>query len=315
MTVLVLTRRDDLTADWVVNHLHRRGAHLARVDLAEFPTAARLAGRIKPGGTWCGVLRTEHQDIELEQVRAVYYRRPALFRFPTGMAEDVQQWCATEARHGLGGLLAALPHARWVNPVDRVLAAERKPVQLAAAATAGLTIPPTLITNDPEQARAFVADQPHGAVYKSLRGAPRSGGSIYPTPVSSDDITEDVAHTAHQFQARVPKAADVRVTQVGAKLFAVRIDSTSPAAAHDFRADYDNLTYTAIDTPPEIADSLRALTTSLGLVYAAHDFVIDADTGQWVYLETNANGQWAWLSCVADDIASALAEELNGDHT
>ena len=62
-------------------------------------------------------------------------------------------------------------------------------------------------------------------------------------------------------------------------------------------------------------DSLRALTTSLGLVYAAHDFVIDADTGQWVYLETNANGQWAWLSCVADDIASALAEELNGDHT
>ncbi|WP_433471490.1 hypothetical protein [Saccharomonospora azurea] len=42
--------------------------------------------------------------------------------------------------------------------------------------------------------------------------------------------------------------------------------------------------------------------------------MIDADTGRWVYLETNANGQWAWLSCVADEIASALADELNGDN-
>lgn len=171
-----------------------------------------------------------------------------------------------------------------------------------------------MITDDVEEARAFTAAQARGVVYKSLRGAPASGGSIYTIPVTADDITDDVAHTAHQFQARVPKRADVRVTQVGARLFAVRIDSTSAAAANDFRADYDNLAYTAIDTPTEVADSLRALTASLGLVFAAHDFVIDADTGRWVYLETNANGQWAWLSCVADEIASALADELNGDN-
>ncbi|MEY7971401.1 hypothetical protein AB8O38_05300 [Saccharomonospora xinjiangensis] len=51
-------------------------------------------------------------------------------------------------------------------------------------------------------------------------------------------------------QARVLKAADVRVTQVGATLFAVRIESSLPAAAKDFRADYANLAYTAIDTHP-----------------------------------------------------------------
>ncbi|EHK87214.1 RimK domain-containing protein ATP-grasp [Saccharomonospora azurea SZMC 14600] len=132
-----------------------------------------------------------------------------------------------------------------------------------------MEIPPTLITDDVEEARAFTAAQARGVVYKSLRGAPASGGSIYTIPVTADDITDDVAHTAHQFQARVPKRADVRVTQVGARLFAVRIDSTSAAAANDFRADYDNLTYTAIDTATDTADSLRALTASLGLVFAA----------------------------------------------
>lgn len=181
MTVLVLTRRDDLTADWVVDHLYRLDVKVARVDLAEFPAKARLRGTITSGGGWPGMLRTEHQNIDLDQVRAVYYRRPALFRFPGEMSEDAQQWCADEARHGLGGLLAALPHARWGNPVDRVLAVERKPGQLATAIAVGLAIPPTLITNDPDEARTFASTQPRG-IYGVDLSSLLAGGTAWGAP-------------------------------------------------------------------------------------------------------------------------------------
>lgn len=45
------------------------------------------------------------------------------------------------------------------------------------------------------------------------------------TEVSADEIDDGVAGTAHLFQERVSKTADVRVTVIGSRVFCVRIDS------------------------------------------------------------------------------------------
>ncbi len=103
------------------------------------------------------------------------------------------------------------------------------------------------------------------------------------------------------------KAADVRLTAVGDLLFAVRIDG-SPGV--DWRRHYDDLTYTPIPTPPEIAEGVRAYLDAFGLVFGAFDFGLGTD-GRWYWYECNPNGQWAWFpDRITAPITAALADQL-----
>ncbi|MFD4344177.1 hypothetical protein ACFWQ6_04690 [Streptomyces coelicoflavus] len=111
----------------------------------------------------------------------------------------------------------------------------------------------------------------------------------------------------HLFQSRVEKTADVRLTVVGRRLFAVRIDG-SPGL--DWRRHYDDLHYSLIDTPPEVADGVREYLDAFGLTYGAFDFGLDA-AGRWHWYECNPNGQFAWFpDSITSRITDALADQL-----
>ena len=160
------------------------------------------------------------------------------------------------------------------------------------------------------EARAFAAQ--HGpTIYKPLRMTPIGGpdgrqATIWATSIDPDHLDERVNGTAHLFQARVEKVADVRVTVVGRRVFCVRIDS----GLLDWRRDYERLQYTVVDPPPDIADACLTYLKNLDLVFGAFDFVLTAE-GRWVFLEANPNGQWAWLQDVTGlPIASAIADLL-----
>ncbi len=47
----------------------------------------------------------------------------------------------------------------------------------------------------------------------------------------------------------------------------------------------------------------------LGLVYGAFDFRVAGD--EWILLELNPNGQWAFVPDLLDPIASAIADLLD----
>lgn len=133
--------------------------------------------------------------------------------------------------------------------------------------------------------------------------------ALYTSPVTADEITGQVAHTTHLFQQRIPKRFEVRLTMVDDQLFGVRIDSHTAAARHDWRADHDNITWTAIDVPAAVAAAVHRLMTSYGLVFGALDFIVDPDD-RWWFLEINPNGQWAWDHPQRDAITDALATAL-----
>ncbi|MFG2794137.1 hypothetical protein [Streptomyces sp. NPDC048419] len=177
-------------------------------------------------------------------------------------------------------------------------------------------MPATLITNDPDQARAFAAE--HGPVlYKPLRETDYVDADGRALTVWIDDVTpgqidDRIRHTAHLFQQRVAKIADIRLTAVAQRLFAVRIDG-SPGV--DWRRHYDQLTYTSITAPPEIAQGVRAYLDAFGLVFGAFDFGLDPE-GRWPFYECNPNGQWAWFpDHITAPITAALADQLqHGGH-
>ncbi|MBT2487329.1 ATP-grasp ribosomal peptide maturase [Streptomyces sp. ISL-96] len=289
--VLVVTNLDDPTADLVIDELHGRGVPVVRFDSGDFPTTLSIAAHITPHGIQ-GSLTTSTRTADLTRIRSMYYRRPSGFAFPH-LDEQTARFAITQARYGLGGVMASLPHCLYVNHPHRIGDAEFKPSGLAAAVASGFRVPATLITSDPIEARKFISHY-QSVIYKPLATPlyrlDGMSSTVKVEEVSADEIDDSISGTAHLFQHRVEKIADVRLTVMGEQIFAVRIDSD----LLDWRTDYSKLTYSVVPLPPGTEESIRAYLKHFGLVFGAFDLAIDA-VGQWWFLECNASGQWAWL--------------------
>ncbi|SDN66558.1 ATP-grasp ribosomal peptide maturase [Actinacidiphila guanduensis] len=313
--VLVLAGRFDPTCDLVVEELNRRAVPVFRADMAEFPLTLRLAASLG-GDRWNGTLANGRRSLDLAAVRSVYYRRPTRPRFPEGMSPEARKVAETEARWGFGGLLSALP-CRWLPPPGKAADAEYKPLQLRVAAEAGLSVPRTLITNDPAAAGDF-ADMIGGpVVYKPffhVRGTMRGRtAAVYANIVRRDDLAAaDIATTAHLFQEWVPKAYEVRLTAVGGRMFAAEIHADSEAGRIDWRSDYESHTYQVCSPPSDVACGVLKVLDRLGLPYGAFDFVVTPD-GEWRFLEVNPSGQYGFIEQATRlPITAAICDYLEG---
>lgn len=308
--VLVVTNLDDPTADFVIAELHDRGVPVVRFDSGDFPATLSCSASIGDTDRWRGSVQTPSRHAELGSVRSMYYRRPSGFAFPHLDRQD-ERFAAAQARYGLGGILTSLPGCLYVNHPNRIGDAEYKPAGLAAAATVDFVLPPTLITNVPDDARAFLKE--HGpAIFKPLSVplylVDGKAQTVPVTEVTADEIDDSVTGTMHLFQKRVDKVADIRVTVIGERTFAVRIDS----GLLDWRTDYSTHTYTPVTPPPEVERAMRAYLRHFGLVFGAFDFAL-TEPGEWVFIECNPSGQWAWLEPPTGlPMTAALADLLEG---
>ncbi|MGH3856087.1 MAG: MvdC/MvdD family ATP grasp protein [Pseudonocardiaceae bacterium] len=143
--VLVITAPDDSTADAVEIELTKRACSVVRFDTGDFPTRIRMAVR-NDSTRWRGKLVIGSDAVDLDAVKAVYYRRPSRFVLPEGLSAGDAAFAITEARLGFGGPFSSLP-VLWVNHPAKVAMAEYKSAQLTTAAAVGLSVPRTLITN------------------------------------------------------------------------------------------------------------------------------------------------------------------------
>ncbi|MFF2957369.1 ATP-grasp ribosomal peptide maturase [Streptomyces sp. NPDC057963] len=291
--VLVATEADDVTSDMVITELNRRNVPVARFNPADIGADLTVSARF---GTCpapvAGQVCTPSRTVDLTHIRSVYWRRPVWPAFDHLGADDAR-FAAAQARYGLGGILYALDGPLWVNHPLRNAAADYKPTQLAVAQRLGLTVPPTLVTNDPDEARSFVASHDQ-VVFKTLRWTPcrRDGVPVtgWADPVTAPEIDESVRVVPHLFQAVVDKVADLRVLVVGREAFAVRIQS----GMLDWRKDYSALSYSVVDLPDRMGKALLAYLEHFGLVSGSFDLAVDKVGDLW-WLELNPNGQWGWL--------------------
>ncbi|MEV6837201.1 hypothetical protein AB0N17_22290 [Streptomyces sp. NPDC051133] len=143
-------------------------------------------------------------------------------------------------------------------------------------------------------------------VYKPLWNTPSTVGGkaqqVWVREVRPHEITAAVAVCPHLFQAKVDKAFDVRLTAVGNRLSAVRIDSPDL----DWRQRQSLMECTPIAVPDQVARSVSTYLTVSRLVFGAFDFAV-TPAGDWYFLECNPNGQWAWQP---DSITDAIAGQL-----
>ncbi|MBL1083629.1 ATP-grasp ribosomal peptide maturase [Streptomyces actinomycinicus] len=309
-SVLVLTSAHDVTADLVLRILAERKVPAVRLDPGtDLHTGAALTATYGTGDQR-GTLRTPTRELDLTKVRSVWTRRPSPFDGPPELDGQERRFAASQSLWGGGGILASLPGAHYVNHPWNNRAAEYKPAQLVTAQRSGLSVPSTLITNDHDRAREFVGQHTGAVVYKPLWNTPYTidgrAQQVWVREVRPHEITPDVASCPHLFQAKVEKAFDARLTAVGDRVFAVRIDSPDL----DWRQRQSLMKCTPIDVPDRIARSVSAYLTISRLAFGAFDFAV-TPTGDWYFLECNPNGQWAWQpDSITNAIAHAIADQL-----
>lgn len=113
------------------------------------------------------------------------------------------------------------------------------------------------------------------------------------------------------FQQYLHKAFELRVTVVGARVFACRIDSQLDDSTRiDWRRNQFRDMYDRYTLPGDVQDKILQLHEQMGLHYAAYDFVVEK-SGRTVFLECNPGGQWLFIeNATGMPITSALAEDL-----
>ncbi|MER5863168.1 ATP-grasp ribosomal peptide maturase [Kitasatospora sp. NPDC002040] len=315
--VLVVAEDLDPSADLVVQALADRNVPVMRFDLARFPQDLELAAEHEgcaPG--WSGELATSARAVRLEEVRAVYYRRPGLPEPSPAVAPEYRDWAVSQALVGMVQVLGALP-AVWMHHPDVYRAAAHKPGQLTAATASGLRVPRTLVTNSLSRARRWAESTSGSLIVKPVTaGAITLTGRramLLPTRrFEADQLDESLELTAHLLQEWVPKAFEVRLTVVGEQMFPVAIHAGSAAAQVDWRSDYDALEYEPVPIPSTVASGVRRFMDRYQLNYGAFDFAVTPN-GDWVFFECNPAGQWQFIAVATHlPIAEAHASLLQG---
>jgi glutathione synthase/RimK-type ligase-like ATP-grasp enzyme len=137
---------------------------------------------------------------------------------------------------------------------------------------------------------------------------------MYTHPVRRRDAAgyQALRHAPLILQEYVPKEVELRITVVGERVFAAEIRSqASRVTQHDWR-HYDNerATYAPSALPADVEQRCVRLVQALGLCFGAIDLIVTPE-GEYVFLEINPNGQWAWVESLTGlPIADAVAELL-----
>jgi glutathione synthase/RimK-type ligase-like ATP-grasp enzyme len=316
--VLLITNKADVTTDFVVKRLAEQSIHFYRLNTEDLLTKNALSFNFKENQFTLSDKATGLK-IDLLEIQSVYYRRPLSPDFSTeSLTKGEQAFILNEITYWIEGLYKILKNAFWISPVFAIREAESKIFQLQTAQKLGFKIPDSLITNNPEEALEFIGTT--SKIIKPIKTGlidDEIGSKVIFTSVfsSSDDI-ERITACPTYFQDFVDKVADVRVTVVGNKVFPASILSQEFA---ETKVDWRNgenlkLKYEKITLPKPLEDLCVKLTKNLGLNFGAIDFVKDKNNN-FIFLEINPNGQWAWIERqldynISQEICTLLTNEI-----
>lgn len=310
--ILILSDPIDVHVRLVEQRLREKGAKVARFDLGEVPRQAGVSAWVADGEPVRVGARRERGDLDLSAVEAVWFRRVGHGVKPDPrMSEEDRDWAKRESTAFLYSLAVTLADRFCVNPIVNALATDwgnGKVSQLEVARRHGLSIPRTLISNDPDEAREFARSCAAGAIYKPFLAPTRSEDapdgskrwqSIFTTKLTEAHLSklDGVRFAPCIFQELIPKKLELRVTVMGDKVFATEIHSqVHEKSSVDFRAHYNlgQTPYATHELPPRVKEQLLAIQRDLGLVFGAYDLILTPD-GRYVFLEVNQQGQFLWL--------------------
>jgi glutathione synthase/RimK-type ligase-like ATP-grasp enzyme len=302
--LFILTNSQDATASFLISLLEESGIPFLRLDTDCLLPKISLSYRpgkpeIKVNGRW----------YEADEVSHVWYRRPEQLKDARFENSPESKYTLSEWTEFIECFFAHVPKEKWVNHPSRNAAASRKLEQLTTATALGLTVPDTLVTQAPDELRAFYRQYQGQVIVKPIasgyieRTGEQEDSLIYTNRVLDSHLKEleDLSVCPTLFQQFIQKQHDVRITIMDEDIHAVALiarEKTGKQRCDVRRNNMSGVTYQEIQLPENVRVSLQKLMRQYGLRFGAIDMAV-ATTGEWYFFEINPNGQWAWLDMSA----------------
>jgi len=240
-----------------------------------------------------------------------WLRRYAPSGWGTGTIAGSLEAVSRRAFLALVGAITRLGNRRWLTPLDAMLKAEDRLVQLDVARALGIRVPQTIVTSDPDAAEAMLGRQ---FVVKPISGGyfwTASGARTVFTSLLEAHEAQGLDFAAAPFIAQqwIDVSTHLRVVTVGSKAWVCELEAKGRPI--DWRQQEEAHFSWRATEDPELGQRAVGLARELGAGYSSQDWVRD-DEGS-AFLDLNPGGQWLFMpNPPARSITRAIASFLAG---
>jgi glutathione synthase/RimK-type ligase-like ATP-grasp enzyme len=296
--ILLISNKDDITTDFVVQKLNEFGLNFYRFNTEDLIHSVNITIDFENEIFQIYDL-TLKKTIDLKQIKSVYYRRPEIPIITNRLNQSEAKFVRNELIYTLEGIYKLLRKVFWVSPLYSIRESENKIYQISLAKEIGFQIPNSIITNQKSEAFNFFDRNFKDCIIKPIKsglvGEVDDMKVIFTNPLNVKTDFELVKSCPTYIQSNIHKKADIRVTVVGNDFFPARIHSQDSAKAQvDWRRSDTVLKYSKVELPDDIKEKCKMLMSKLNLQFGAIDF-IENENDDFIFLEINPNGQWAWI--------------------
>lgn len=316
--ILIITNKDDITSDLIVNGLNNQKIEYYRLNTEELGSSVYINFDFRRERFLLSD-RKKGCEINVDKINSIYFRRPKLPNMGKAIVSSgIVSFVNNEYSFLLEGLYKILRNKYWISPVYSIREAENKIFQIVLARELGFIVPDSLITSVPSKAKLFLEKHPASIV------KPIKSGCVDDEAMAQVIFTSRITNRNKQdinrieccptyFQNEIQKEYDIRATIVGKKVFAARIDSQSfKETITDWRKGENVLLkHEAFKLPASIEKKCLSLLKYFKLEFSAIDLILNK-RGEYVFLEMNPNGQWAWIEKrLGVDISGEIINHLH----
>jgi hypothetical protein len=300
-SILMVTGSHDLTCDYLQQRYQSH--RFFRFNIDKF---SDYAVSVTPFGF---KIETSSDCISTGDCGAIYYRKPLLENLHKVFEEKYHGFSHKEVLSLVEGIVDSFPGICLSRPYI-LRRANNKIVQMGLAKKVGFVLPSSVISNSTK----LITDANIGySIVKPLAiGIVDQDGQrefVQTNIVDQAITTEALKYVPAYFQQYILKEYELRVTFVGDKAYAIRIDSENKV---DWRKHDNRILYTLCDLPSDIYNKCREFMRELDMDFGCFDFMYRDRT--YYFLEMNANGQWAWLDGIAElKISESIIQYLSDE--
>lgn len=320
--ILVLTHKEDGTADLVIKKILDKGGNCIRFNTEDYPEKVTLTMQLS-GHRLNGHLVFEDSALSLEDIGVVWYRRP--HKPSVAVLSDIvaRNWAEEESHYALKCLWTLLENRFWVNPI---LSCEKiqfnKWHQMIIASKLGFHTPASLLSNCHDDAIKFCKSINGDLAIKVIKNVAvrydKKTLLMHTRRIKPEQFelasSSTIKCSPVFLQKYIEKKLELRITVVENKIFACEIHSQEDKrTSEDWRKHIflkKELPHIACKLPRNIEKKCISLIKDLGLYFGAIDMILTPDN-KYVFLEVNPNGQWGWIEELTGmPISSGVADLL-----
>jgi glutathione synthase/RimK-type ligase-like ATP-grasp enzyme len=281
--ILILGDATDAHAAHLKQALEQAGVWVNYLNIRQFPSQLQLSWQ--PQQQQGNLYLPGNIKLAFDQIKSIFWR--SLYPVQIPALDDAYQHriAINDSMSALQVLFKACP-ARWVNSWQAYQFHKEKPLQLSTASQLGVTIPGTLITNNPQEVIAFCES------YKKTIFKPVYGGA-HTQPITAAHLEpqrlKEVLSIAPVTLQEFISGTNIRTYVIEDKVYGAEIRTT----AIDFRED-TQAELIPITIPEAIQAQCLAIARAFDLEWTAIDWRLKPN-GEYVFLEANPSPMFMYF--------------------